>query len=134
MLMEPIELSILLERLEFSQKNSSRLLGRITVGSSVTIKNRETREKLTVTLVPPELAEPEEQMISFISPLGSALLGLKLGDVAVTEFGRRTDKWDVISVNCVFRSIRTAIPASFGQAFRCRPDKLILTSHDFLFT
>ena len=35
---------------------------------------------------------------------------------------------------CVFRSIRTAIPASFGQAFRCRPDKLILTSHDFLFT
>ncbi|SDF61569.1 HTH-like domain-containing protein, partial [Idiomarina zobellii] len=31
---------------------------------------------------------------------------------------------------CVFRSIRTAIPASFGQAFRCRPDKLILTSHD----
>lgn len=99
MLMDPIELSILLERLEFSQKNSSRLLGRITVGSSVTIKNRETREKLTVTLVPPELAEPEEQMISFISPLGSALLGLKLGDIAVTEFGRRTDKWDVISVN-----------------------------------
>jgi len=36
--------------------------------------------------------------------------------------------------SCVFRSIRTAIPASFGQAFRCRPDKLILTSHDFLFT
>ena len=99
MLMDPIELSILLERLEFSQKQSSRLLGRITVGSSVTIKNRVTREKLTVTLVPPELAEPEEQMISFISPLGSALLGLKLGDVAVTEFGRRTDKWDVISVN-----------------------------------
>ena len=51
------------------------------------------------TRLPPELAEPEEQMISFISPLGSALLGLKLGDVAVTEFGRRTDKWDVISVN-----------------------------------
>jgi len=37
-------------------------------------------------------------------------------------------------IQCVFRSIRTAIPASFGQAFRCRPDKLILTSHDFLFT
>ena len=37
-------------------------------------------------------------------------------------------------VACVFRSIRTAIPASFGQAFRCHPDKLIFTSHDFLFT
>jgi len=36
--------------------------------------------------------------------------------------------------SCVFRSIRTAIPASFGQAFRCRPDKLIFASHDYLFT
>jgi hypothetical protein len=43
--------------------------------------------------------------------------------------------YDVMkNAECVFRSIRTAIPASFGQAFRCRPDKLILTSHDFLFT
>lgn len=97
--MDPIELSILLERLEFSQQSSSRLLGRITVGSAVTIKNELTKEKVTVTLVPPELAEPENQLISFISPLGSVLLGLKLGDVAVTEFGRRTDKWDIISVN-----------------------------------
>lgn len=99
MLMDPIELSILLERLEFSQQSSSRLLGRITVGSAVTIKNELTKEKVTVTLVPPELAEPENQLISFISPLGSVLLGLKLGDIAVTEFGRRTDKWDIISVN-----------------------------------
>ena len=45
------------------------------------------------------------------------------------ESMRKLDQSD-----CVFRSIRTAIPASFGQAFRCRPDKLILTSHDFLFT
>ena len=99
MLMDPIELSLLLERLEFSQQKSSRLLGRVTVGSSVTVRNRNTNEKITVTLVPPELAEPESQLISFISPLGSSLLGLRLGDVAVTEFGRRIEKWDVVAVN-----------------------------------
>ncbi|WP_286872861.1 GreA/GreB family elongation factor [Idiomarina sp. UBA4520] len=82
MLMDPIELSLLLERLEFSQQKSSRLLGRVTVGSSVTVRNRNTNEKITVTLVPPELADPESQLISFISPLGSSLLGLRLGDVS----------------------------------------------------
>jgi len=99
MLVDPMDLSLLLSRLEYSQQPSSRLIGRISVGSRVTIQHCRSKERLTITLVPPELADPENQRISFISAMGLALLGLRPGAVAMTQHGRKTEYWNIVAVN-----------------------------------
>ena len=58
----------------------------ITMNSTVTLQDLETREEETYTLVFPEDADLERGKLSVLAPIGTAMLGYKVGD---------TFEWDV---------------------------------------
>lgn len=52
----------------------------VTIGSTVTFKDKDTEEDTTVTLVYPQEASVDDMRISVLSPMGSALIGLAVGE------------------------------------------------------
>jgi transcription elongation factor GreA len=99
MLIDPVELSILLNRLEFSESKEALMEKRIRVGTSVVLRNVKTMEQVKVRLVPPEMVDTDSYLVSFISPLGSSLLGLRVGDMATVIVKDISIKWEVLTVN-----------------------------------
>jgi transcription elongation GreA/GreB family factor len=62
---------------------------RVLPGSKVTLFDTELQEEVIFDLVSPEESDPANAKLSFLSPLGSALLGRNKGDVVdVQVFGR----------------------------------------------
>jgi transcription elongation factor GreA len=53
----------------------------VGVGSVVSIQDLDTKEKWDYKIVGPIEASPEDDMISYESPVGDALMGAKKGDV-----------------------------------------------------
>jgi regulator of nucleoside diphosphate kinase len=53
----------------------------VTMNSTVTIQDLMTNERTIYTLVYPEKADYKQGRISIIAPIGSALLGCKIGDI-----------------------------------------------------
>jgi transcription elongation factor GreA len=53
----------------------------VGVGSVVTIRDLETNDEWDYKIVGPIESEPDEDIISYESPVGSALLGAKPGDI-----------------------------------------------------
>jgi regulator of nucleoside diphosphate kinase len=51
----------------------------VAMHSTVTFRDLDTRAETTVTLVYPEEANVTEKKISILSPIGTALLGLRIG-------------------------------------------------------
>lgn len=58
----------------------------VTMNSKVTVKDIETGESFTYTLVFPAAANISQDKISILSPVGTALIGYQAGDVV---------EWDV---------------------------------------
>jgi regulator of nucleoside diphosphate kinase len=54
----------------------------VTMYSQVLLQNLQTRERSTLTLCYPADAEPAAGFVSVLSPLGSGVLGLRVGSVA----------------------------------------------------
>ena len=54
----------------------------VTVGATVTVKNMDTHQGMTVQIVGSAESNPRENRISNESPVGAGLLGKKLGDIA----------------------------------------------------
>jgi regulator of nucleoside diphosphate kinase len=53
----------------------------VTMGSTVRLRDLETGEDETYTLVYPDEADIEEDKLSVLAPVGTALLGYRAGDV-----------------------------------------------------
>lgn len=53
----------------------------VTMNSTVTIRDNMTNEKMIFTLVYPENADYKKGRISIIAPIGSAILGCKIGSI-----------------------------------------------------
>lgn len=53
----------------------------ITMNSKVRLKDLATREEMIYSLVFPDSADPDQNKISILAPIGTALLGYKIGDV-----------------------------------------------------
>ena len=53
----------------------------ITMNSKVRLKDLATREEMIYSLVFPDSADPDQNKISILAPIGTALLGYKVGDV-----------------------------------------------------
>ena len=51
----------------------------VAMGSRVTFRRRDSKETTVVTLVYPQDSDLEEKKISILSPVGSALIGLRKG-------------------------------------------------------
>jgi transcription elongation factor GreA len=88
-----------LNRLEFSESKEALMEKRIRVGTSVVLRNVKTMEQVKVRLVPPEMVDTDSYLVSFISPLGSSLLGLRVGDMATVIVKDISIKWEVLTVN-----------------------------------
>lgn len=53
----------------------------ITMNSKVRFKDLATREEMIYSLVFPDSADPDQNKISILAPIGTALLGYKVDDV-----------------------------------------------------
>lgn len=89
MLLDPVQLASILNRLEASTRPTSRLHGRVTVGSFVTLTAADYSETLELQVVEPNESMPARNRVSFLSPVGAAILGKRRGsEVRVTtNFG-----------------------------------------------
>lgn len=54
----------------------------VTMNSQVMLQDLQTGQRSTLTLCYPEKADPAVGLVSVLSPVGSALLGLRMGSVA----------------------------------------------------
>jgi transcription elongation factor GreA len=70
----------------------------IGVGSLVEIKQVGSGKKQEYRIVGPAEANPENHMVSFESPVGRALMGLKVGDTAMVSAPAGQIKYRVISI------------------------------------
>jgi transcription elongation factor GreA len=71
-------------------KTSSSLLeprarGVVELGCRVTVREAQSRQVHTITVVSPGEADPERDRISTDSPLGRALLGRRLGESIIVH-------------------------------------------------
>ncbi len=57
----------------------------VTMNSVVQVFNKETKQPMTVKIVYPKEANFKKGYVSIFSPLGSALLGYKIGDSVIFE-------------------------------------------------
>ena len=70
----------------------------ITMNSKVIICDRETGEKTTYTLVFPADANLEQNKLSILAPLGTALLGYRKGDIIEWEMPSGVKKIEVLDI------------------------------------
>lgn len=70
----------------------------VGIGSLVEIKKIGSGKKLSYRIVGPAEANPDNQMISFQSPVGRALMGLKPGETAVVRAPAGEIKYKVLSI------------------------------------
>lgn len=78
-----------------SQLDSSQ----VTVLSKVTIRNVKTKKDITYQLVSESEADLKMRKISVSSPVGKALLGKAVGDVAVVETPRGNIEFKVVEIS-----------------------------------
>lgn len=72
--------------------------GVVTVGSLVTYQDTETGSIRTVRVVLPAEADVAQQRVSVVSPLGSALIGLSVGQVIDWQIAERERHLRVLGV------------------------------------
>lgn len=75
----PMSLAYELSRAEVVKKDKVPA-DRVRINSQVTIQDQQSKIKTTVTIVEPAQADMKQQKISFLTPIGSALIGFKIGD------------------------------------------------------
>ncbi len=74
-------------------------LDQISVGSKVTLMDLEYNEKVEYTIVGSAEADPYEGKISNESPVGSALIGSKEGDIVEIQIPDGKTKYEVLSIS-----------------------------------
>ena len=70
----------------------------ISLGSVVTIQNQANKEERTYEIVGSAEANMQEHKISHLSPLGSALMDKKKGDIFTFETPKGTQKYKIVTV------------------------------------
>lgn len=78
-----------------SQLDSSH----VTVLSKVTIRNIKTKKDITYQLVSETEADLKLRKISVSSPVGKALLGKAVGDIAIVETPRGNLEFEVVEIS-----------------------------------
>jgi transcription elongation factor GreB len=69
---------------------------RVSFGTVVTLEGDTTR---TVRIVGVDESDPAQGSVSWVSPLGRALLGSSPGDTVVVPTPRGDEEWEVVSVS-----------------------------------
>ncbi|MDD5748630.1 MAG: transcription elongation factor GreA [Actinomycetota bacterium] len=71
----------------------------VDVGSLVEIKQVGSGRKQTYRIVGPAEANPDERMISYLSPAGKALMGHKVGDIVEVNAPAGKVRYRIISIS-----------------------------------
>ncbi|MDX1958739.1 MAG: transcription elongation factor GreA [Leptospiraceae bacterium] len=99
-----VQLQAEIKKLEAELKNarivdlSSINTDRINVGCTVILKNTASNEDITYSILGPWEADTERNIISYQSPVGKALLGKKIGDIANVSFEGSTMQLQVLDI------------------------------------
>lgn len=72
--------------------------GVVTLGKTVTIENADSSEKRTVHLVGNGTLDTDAGEVSYIAPLGAALIGKREGDLAIVKLPAGESRFKVLSI------------------------------------
>jgi hypothetical protein len=99
--LRPVELASLLEKLQGIYDVPTRLVTDCTVlvGSKVSLMNMQDFSEASFLVTLPQDSDPAEGKISVLSPLGSALLGQRRGEIISLFLGNTKSPFCLISVN-----------------------------------
>ncbi|MCX7913723.1 MAG: transcription elongation factor GreA [Thermodesulfovibrionales bacterium] len=73
----------------------------VAFGAKVKVVDIEADEEYEFILVGPEEADVKQKKISVNSPVGKALLGKKVGDIAVVKAPARTIEYEIVEISFV---------------------------------
>lgn len=93
----PMSLAYELSRAEVVKKDKVPA-DRVRINSKVTIEDQQSKIKTTVTIVEPDNADMKQQRISFLTPIGSALIGFKIGDEVEWKMPVGIRKYKILEV------------------------------------
>ena len=71
---------------------------RVVFGATVDVEDVDTEERRTFTILGPDEADPARGSISFLSPVGQALLGKEEGDEVSVGIPRGRVTYEIISI------------------------------------
>lgn len=71
----------------------------INVGSQVKVKDYEFDEEIEFLIVGSAESDPMENKISNESPVGSALMGKKVGEIVEVQVPDGTNKYEILTIN-----------------------------------
>jgi len=71
---------------------------KVTLLTTVTIKNVATKKELTYTLVPEAESDLKAKKIASNSPVGKGLIGKKIGEIADVTTPRGTIKFEIMNI------------------------------------
>ncbi len=71
---------------------------KVSLLTSVTIKNKKTKKEVTYTIVPEAEADLKAKKIASTSPVGKGLMGKKVGEVAQVETPRGNLEFEIVNI------------------------------------
>lgn len=94
-------ISLLQEKIKLCEVISqNKDTSKVSMLSTVEIKNHSTNKKVVWTLVPENEIDIKSGKISFNSPIGSALLGKKLGETIQVNVPSGLMKLEILKISC----------------------------------
>lgn len=100
-LQDPLLLADLYQRIELSDRPASKMNARVVIGSRVTVRqlNANDKQVFHLTIVEPSSANLQRHKISYLSPMGLALLSLPLGATFYLSDRASESHWCVVAIN-----------------------------------
>lgn len=92
------DLEKLLRNVQIIEEEGDTGNNEVKIGSTVELKDLESGEKFTYTLVGSAEADPSENKISNESPVGSAILGRKAGEKVEVEVPAGIIEYEIINI------------------------------------
>ena len=71
---------------------------KVVFGATVEVEDVDTEESRTFTILGPDEADPAKGSISFLSPVGQALLGKEEGDEVSVDIPRGRVTYEIVSI------------------------------------
>lgn len=71
---------------------------KVTVGSVVTLLNIDTDQEVVYRVVGSVESDPAKGMISYTSPVGKEMMGLRVNDVFEINVGSNTIEYEIVSI------------------------------------
>lgn len=94
----PINLAISISKIERLLRETTGSMPIVAPGRLVTILDMQINESVTIRLVAPNESDLKNAKISYFSPLGSSLLGRKIGDIVDIKVLGRQESFCVIDI------------------------------------